>query len=211
MARPFLLLDLSNNNASVDLTRVAQAGIAGFWHKVSEGSDFADRWFRNRVDRGRLVGMRVGGYHFANARTSDPIPEAMFFYRCLGKIGRRDLAPALDLETNPHNLSPQQLVAWARAFNHEFQRLTGVWPLFYSYPAFIEGMRAEKTIGRGLWLASYSRNDGKEHPYSVPQPFKQALAHQFTSQARLAGVGGTVDLSSAQRLVPILAFGWRGL
>lgn len=210
MAR-FLLLDLSNNNTPVKAWEIKEAGIAGFWHKVSEGSSFADPYWQSRSAAGRVNGLRVGGYHFARPGTlADAEREAEFFAVHLGTVKRRDLCPVLDLEV-AEGLRPSALEQWARIFNHAFHELRGVWPLFYSYPAFIESLRLERTIGRGLWLASYGRNDGREYPYQVPHPYRKALAHQFTSKARVSGVTGLCDLSSAPRLYPLLARGLRGL
>ncbi len=209
--RPFLLLDLSNNNVVTDLGAIKRAGFAGVWHKVSEGESFKDGDWQARSVKLRKVGARVGGYHFAQPGHGDARRVAQFFATLLGKIQRRDLAPVLDFELNPQHLPPAELLAWARAFNQAFHGITGAWPLFYSFPTFIANLGATKVIGRGLWLASFGRNDGVEHSFVVPRPFKKALAHQFTSEGRVAGVSGRVDLSSAPRIVPLLAHGWRGL
>jgi len=83
----------------------------------------------------------------------------------------------------------------ARLFNGVVHEKLGVWPLFYSYPDFIARMKLAKTIGDGLWLSSYSRNDGTEHPYMVPRPWHKVAPHQFTSAGTLSGVKVRVDLS----------------
>lgn len=211
LGRRYLLADFSNNNNHVDLRQVKDAGVIGFWHKVTEGKTFTDGFWQHRRDTGRAFGLRVGGYHFARPRGGTAAQEdAARFVRMLGPIQRRDLAPVLDLEVS-EGMTAGGLEAWARRWMHTVFALTDVWPLFYSYPAFVEGMKPERVIGRGLWLAAYGRNDGQEHPYSVPRPFKKALAHQFTSNARLSGVGGTCDLSSTRKLYPLLAHGLRGI
>lgn len=205
-----VILDISNNNAHVDLARVKKAGIAGVWHKVTEGEHFVDRYWIDRRNEARRLGLRVGGYHFARPGKYDAIREAEHFVSALGKIGRKDLAPVLDFEVS-EGLSGAMLVGWARQFNHVVHKRTGVWPIFYSYPSFISQLGARRVIGRGLWLASYGRNDGVEHSYFTPRPFKKALAHQFTSRARVSGVAGYADLSSARRIRPLLAYPWLGL
>lgn len=210
MNRRYLLVDLSNNNAAVDLAHIKQAGVIGMWHKVSEGEHFIDPFWQRRAATARKLGLRVGGYHFAHpGQPLTAVWQAREFAKHLGPIHRRDLCPALDLEVS--NGAPPELIAeFARSFNHEFRNLTGVWPLLYSFGSFVSAMRLSRILGRGLWLAAFGRNDGREHPYDIPRPYKKALAHQFTSNARIAGVGGACDLSSAPRLVPILARGWRG-
>jgi lysozyme len=211
MSARYLLADLSNNNGSVNVGMLRTAGIVGFWHKVSEGQHYSDPYWKTRSAYGRKDGLRVGGYHFARfGSVSDAMREARRFVDTLGKVQRKDLAPVLDYEVS-EGLRGTALTDCARMFMHTVHNYLGIWPLFYSYPAFIEGMQAERTIGRGLWLASYGRNDGREHPYRIPGPFKKALAHQFTSNAKVKGVGGLCDLSSAPKLYPLLAHGLRGL
>jgi GH25 family lysozyme M1 (1,4-beta-N-acetylmuramidase) len=100
----------------------------------------------------------------------------------------------LDLEDG--HAGPE-LVEWARAFNHAVHAELGVFPLFYSYASYIAAMRPAKPIGTGLWLASYGRNDGRDHGAAVPKPWRHYLLHQFSSRCRVQGCAGLVDLSHA--------------
>jgi lysozyme len=194
-----LLVDLSNNNPSVDFRRVAAAGVTAVYLKASEGSTFQDHTYRPRAIAARAAGLRVGAYHFA--RQGPVAAEAGNFCAVVAELDRRDLRPALDVETAPG----RTWVDWSRAWNRAVQAELGALPIFYTYPAFADALHADKPIGAGLWLASFGRNDGKEHPYSVPAPWRRTVAHQFTSRARVAGVSGECDLSSAGSLRPLLA------
>lgn len=194
-----LIVDLSSNQGSVDFARLKKAGVGGVWMKVTEGATWDDPDWVARAKAARKAGLRVGGYHFARPDRNGAVKEAHHFAAKLGKIGRRDLRPVLDYETHPAD------GVWARNFASTFRRLTGTPVVFYSYPAFIGEMDCGKPVGDGLWLASYSRNDGVEHPYTVPSPWRRAVAHQFTSNGRVAGVPGRVDLSHAPRLRGVLA------
>lgn len=199
-----LLIDLSSNQGSVDFARIKKAGVTGAWLKASEGRTWNDPVWASRARQARAAGLRVGGYHFARPDLNSPESEAQHFARVLGTIRRRDLRPVLDFE-QATSLAPSELEAWARAFNHAFRFRTGLYPIFYSYPAYVAHMRPSKPIGAGLWLASYSRNDGKEHPFQIPAPWRKTVAHQFSSNCTVAGVPGRVDLSTARRLRPLLA------
>jgi lysozyme len=205
-----LIVDLSSNNGSVDFVRLKKSGIAAAWMKVTEGRTWDDPNYHKRAAEARKAGLRVGGYHYGRPDTNSPKAEAAHFAASLGKIGRRDLRPVLDFEQST-NLSPKQLEIWARDFNQEFRKRTGLLPAFYSYPAYIQSMQLSKTIGNGLWLASYGRNDGKEYPMQIPSPWKKAIAHQFTSSGNVVGVKGHVDVSKAWRLNAVLAHPVLGL
>jgi GH25 family lysozyme M1 (1,4-beta-N-acetylmuramidase) len=74
------------------------------------------------------------------------------------------------------------------------RKATGVRPIIYSYGSFLESCRFP-TPPAALWLASYGRNDGKEYPPTTPRPWKRLAAHQFSSNGRVAGCSGPVDIS----------------
>lgn len=200
-----LILDLSNNNAEPDWPRLKTQNIDAVYLKASEGTTFVDKTFASRRAIANKHGLKVGAYHFARPDASSPEDQARAFVRVIGKVGLHDLRPALDFEAPSRLHGSAQLVLWARRFNREVKRLTGVLPIFYTYSAYANQLNADKPIGAGLWLASYSRNDGREHAFSIPAPWKGAVAHQFSSRCYVGGCSGPVDLSSAKSLNPILA------
>jgi lysozyme len=205
----YLIVDLSSNNPQPDWKALKKAGVDGAWLKATEGSGYNAGWdvYSDWAPAARKVGIRVGAYHYAQPGGGDAVAEALNFAGTIayaGAIQRKDLRPVLDFEVNPAGLSGAQLVAWARKFNAKTWETTGTLPLFYSYPAFIANMHAAESIGAGLWLAAYGPNDGLEHSYTVPAPWKKAVAHQYTSRGTLSGLA-RVDLSSAKSLLPLLA------
>lgn len=215
LRRRVLLVDLSNNNPDpIDWRQLKRDGVFGVLLKVSEGELFVDQTFAARAARARAAGLHVGGYHFARPAGS-PAVQAQHFCRHLGKVQRRDLHPALDLEVNDHGLHPAELFAWARGFGEHVHRQTGVRVLWYTYPAFLQAQGWPRPFGNGagLWLAAYGPNDGHDHgiPAGSTRPWSHAVAHQYTSVGRIAGVNGHVDLSHARSRRAILAHGLRGL
>jgi lysozyme len=207
------LVDLSNNNPSpIHFGEIKRAGIFGVWMKVSEGVSFTDPDWKARSAAARKAGLHVGGYHFARPGRADARHEADYFCDRLGKVGRRDLRPVLDLEDDGH-ISSVSLHMWARTFLARVHERTGVRALTYSGPAFIMARQWAETFGTGagLWLADYGPDDGADHGPHVPRPWRRCVAHQYTSRGRLPGVSGNVDLSHARSRRPILAHGLRGI
>jgi lysozyme len=207
-----ILIDLSSANTiggdSYKLIRAA--GVTGAWLKVSEGRTFNDRGFQLREPLAEYAGLRVGGYHYARPDNNTPHEEANHFltlYR--HHDDRRALKTALDMEAPEAYHLGRKLIDWAREWNRRVHAELGHWPLFYSYPDYITGAMkmtsGDKPVGGGLWIASYSRNNGVLHPVSVPKPWRNAVCHQFTSHGRMAGVAGYVDLNTAARIGPLLA------
>lgn len=207
------LLDLSNNNPRpLDWSAMRHHGIWGVWLKVSEGMSFTDVTFQDRAPQARIAGLRVGGYHFARPAPGTARREADYFVARLGKIGRRDLRPVLDLETTGE-LGSTQLHEWARSFQAHVHEQTGVRALLYSGPSFITERHWHTTLGTGagLWLADYGPNDGRDHGASAPKPWRRIVAHQYTSVGSVPGVPGQVDLTHARKRRPLLAYGLRGI
>jgi GH25 family lysozyme M1 (1,4-beta-N-acetylmuramidase) len=206
-----LLVDLSNNNAAaVDFAAMRKAGVYGVWHKVTEGGTFTDPFWKVRSLAARQAGLHVGGYHFARPEHGNAEAQARFFCAHLGAVARRDLHPVLDLEKNDAKLPPVALHLWAKTFLEHVHALTGVRALTYSYEAFIAGQKWSHPFGTGagLWLAEYGPDDGEDHGVTVPPPWRRLAAHQFTSNGKVAGVPGLVDLSHARYRRRVLAHPW---
>lgn len=207
-----LIVDLSANNAEPNWY-VLRQHVEGVFLKATEGSSYLDPRFASWRKRANAAGLRVGAYHFARPDThigaGDPIHEAQLFARALGKVERTGFRPALDFET----LAPigaARMAEWSRAFSSEVKKRLGVGVLFYSYGALIQSMRWPKTLGYGLWLATYGRNDGREHPFLIPSPWRKASAVQFTSRGRVAGCSGNVDVSRVLQPNAMLAYPFLG-
>jgi lysozyme len=197
-------IDVSEYQGVIDWQKVASHGIKAAYMKASEGLTWNDpRFQENRADA-RKAGIHIGAYHFTDV--TDPIAEAKHFVKTIGKVGAKDLKPVLDFEVNPRKLTASQLRVFTFKFNQEVKALTGVYPMFYSYAGFIDGIDFAVPVGNGLWLAAYGRNDGKEYPVYAPKPWKKYVAHQFTSDGTVAGIAGRVDLSDSPKgLLPLLA------
>lgn len=209
-----LLVDLSNNNPGpIDFGALKRHGVYGAWMKVSEGTTFIDQDYAARARAARIVGLHVGGYHFARPAPGTAEHEAAFFAGLLGKVERRDLRPVLDLERNDEKMNPDQLHSWCVAFLTKLHNLSKVRGLTYSSPSFIAAQRWPHTfgVGKGLWLAEYGPDDGQDHGAHVPAPWRRCVAHQFTSRGTVPGVNGHVDLSHAKARRRILAHPVRGL
>lgn len=185
------MLDLSNNNAEPNWKRIYQAGQRRVYLKASQGTTFVDQKQRRWKLAARQAGFKVGLYHFASVSHEDrvdPIREARFFCTQIGRLRKGDLRPCLDFEFGDPD--PE----WAERFIAEVTNRTGVKPIIYSYPDYLRRANFKKAPAP-LWLASYGRNDGKEHPFLIPAPWKRIVAHQYSSQAKVAGVPGLVDIS----------------
>lgn len=199
----YTIVDISNNNGGkVDWKRVKNAGVTGVLLKATEGATFTDTTFANRRLFAEQAGLRVGYYHFAHPEHNPAKQEAKHFCSVVKSVGRRDFKPVLDFEQgDPH----PSYFQWIKDFNEVVRVELGNYPIFYSYPYYIQGLKLPRPVGNGLWLASYKRNDGTDFGATVPAPWVKWDLHQFTSNGTVGGIQGSVDLSHARTLKGLLA------
>lgn len=207
------VLDLSNNNPEPNWHTLKSHNIGAVWLKATEGVSFNDKPDAYRIDHARRAGLRVGWYHFAEPGRHSAIKEGAHFaeyVKAHGGIQRRDLRPVLDFESL-FGLNPSSAFNWIVNFNATVKKSLGVFPAFYSYSSFIEQLHLPRPVGNGLWLAAYSRNDGRPHPTTIPHPWKKWVAHQYSSNCLVPGCSGRVDLSEVTNLRAVLAHPLVGL
>lgn len=182
------LIDVSNVQGKVDWKKVAKSNVQGVWLKATEGLTFDDAFYKENVAGARAAGLRVGAYHFARPENNTALAEADHLSHIIGRVGRRDLKPALDMEGNGDE-------AWAHMFCRRVYHNLGVIPVFYSYSAWLNEHHFKVPVGNGLWIANY---DGLLHPPITPKPWKRYVAHQFTDKGKVDGIAGNVDRSWAR-------------
>lgn len=186
------VVDISAFQAEVDFHALKHGGVDGVLIKATEGLTWVNSFFHDHFRRAVAAGLLVGSYHFAHPDSHHADDEARHYCNTIGKqIGK--LGPALDME---HGSAHPSYTPWSRAFNHVVKARVGHFPLFYSYGDYIAHMAPDRPIGRGLWLAAYGPNDGREHPVAVPHPWKRILGHQYTSNGTVKGIPGHVDISN---------------
>ena len=196
------VIDVSNNQGTIDWYRVSRVGKVARWRKIygaylkaSEGRTYRDNRYKDYKEGATHAGIATGAYHFARPDHNNPESEAENFLHAIsGQVRKGDLLPVLDLEVSG-SVGAASASLWARRFNKAVHKAVGVWPLFYSYPYFISSMDPSYPIGGGLWIASYGRNDGFRHSVTIPSPWKTCKMHQFTSQGSVDGIRGHVDLN----------------
>jgi lysozyme len=189
------MIDLSNNNGTGhDFRRTYQAGQHRLYLKVTEGTRFRDPDYRQLRKAAQLAGFLVGGYHFAHGLAS-PREEADFFLEHLGArpAAPHGLVPCLDLEYQTPGPSAR-LGRWAIEWLHQVRAGTGMHPILYGSPYYLQECEFPHPPA-ALWLAAYGRDDGKEHPYMIPHPWKAIAAHQYADSATVPGIRGRCDIS----------------
>ena len=149
-----VVVDLSHNNANVDLQRAQADGIVAVIHKPSQGTAFADPMYAIRRKAAMDAGLLRGAYHFGTG--ADPVAQAQLFLKVANPTPR-DLI-VLDFEVNPGNPGNTMNLDQAHAFISTVQDATHVIPGLYggSYLSVQLEKTPDLTLqGCWLWWAQY--------------------------------------------------------
>ncbi|GAA0390635.1 glycoside hydrolase family 25 protein [Paenibacillus motobuensis] len=149
-------IDVSHWNGKIDWAKVAANGISFAFIKATQNS--VDKMFLENAKGAKAAGLLIGAYHYLDNKVTTPDAAkaaARMFYNAIQFAGVKfDLPPVLDYESKSDSLSAVGATAVAKAFLGEIERLTGVTPILYTYPAFIGNFSGLSQYP--LWIARYS-------------------------------------------------------
>jgi lysozyme len=180
-----LLIDVSENNGSVDFQAVKRAGYVGVYIKAVEGATYHDKLFQEHYKAAKAAGLPVGAYGFARPRTSSGVAEADALVAAMKSAGHFDLPPMLDME-DAGGLSKSSLAKWIHAWMDRMKVKTGRVPILYTYTAFAEEHLDTSLSVYPLWIADY-RNIAA--PPNVAG-WTRWLLWQYTETGQIPGIPG---------------------
>ena len=180
--------------------------------KATQGTGFKDGKFASFWERlGKLPqGQQVhrGAYHFLSAGKSGADQANTFIgvVDANGGLTATDLPPVMDLEWDKENadapdrwatLTPDQIVAIAKAWLITVEKKTGRKPMIYTSWAWWKGRigqdRLKEFAGYPLWIADYSESARAIEVPNLP-PDVQWTLWQYTDSATMtAGYPGDFD------------------
>jgi lysozyme len=188
-------IDVSAYQRSLSWKAVKDAGIEFGWIKATEGTGYVNSTYERHRKAARRHGIPVGAYHFARPDADDgPIAEADFFLE-VAAPEPGDLLPVLDFERA--GIGPARLARWARAWLQRVEKRIGQPPILYTYTSFWTSI-VDNATGFStypLWLANYGVNDGTVHPVRAVGDWPKVTVHQYTSEGRIPGYAGPLDLN----------------
>lgn len=167
-------IDLSHfQGQKIDWARARKAGVKFVIHKATQGTQFVDpRYGQRRVEH-RGHGMRWGAYHFAEPTKDGGTAQARHYLKH-ARLTKHNMLPVLDLETNPHRLSTEDMTEFVADFFRECARQLGTRRGIIYTPYRLNPIRGLKLR---LWSARYSNSNAKP---PVPAPHKRYAIRQFS-------------------------------
>lgn len=174
------------------------------WEKVkASGVDFAilrggyglqtDKKFKENYEKAKATGMNIGVYHYSYASSvADAKDEAEF---CLKNISGLEFEYPIcfDIEEKEMlKLSNEARTDIVKAFCEEIEK-AGYYAMFYCNLNWIENyLNYENLKQFDLWIARCSN----------AKPSKQCGIWQYSSQGKIDGINGNVDLDVSYKNYP---------
>lgn len=191
-----LIIDVSSHNGDINWEKVKEAGIKGAMIRVGyrgygDATIVEDDCFQKNIAGAKDAGLKVGVYFFSQATTpEEAIEEAEYVTKKIWGRGVT-LPVAFDMEPFMGN---------ERFINHDIKSKTemadaflkviskfGYEPILYGNPTwFTSDVDISKLTEYPVWLAHYT--------FSTEWPYAFRM-WQFTSQGRVSGINGDVDLN----------------
>lgn len=197
-------IDVSSYQTVGEWLAVKASGVSFAYIRASEQAATPDASFAANYAEAKGEGLFVGAYHRAKPDASSGTAQADYFLdRAEFTNDGKTLPPALDMEwprsgwTSPsgrpldscYNMTPAQLVAWARAFLAEVAARTGRPGTIYTSTSWWNLCTAsDGTFGQyPLWVARYSTS-----PLPLPAGWTNFAFWQYSNTGKLPN-GNPVD------------------
>jgi len=191
---------------SVNFKALVAAGYKFIICRCGVGNGAKDKVYDKNIAGAKAVGLKVMAYHFIYPLPTipgqplrDPKAQAKLHADWSGS----DILAACDLEwPEPENwakwgCTAKQIVDWTVVYLEEYERLTGVRPIVYTYPYFANAIKLPASFAEKwkLWIASYTKVP------TVPKPWTDWVMWQDSGgkTTNLPG-GGPVDTDKVRDL-----------
>lgn len=195
-------IDVSAIQGKIDYDRVAAAGFRFVVAKVAEGVGYCDPRGAANLAAARATGLYALAYSFARPSQGRAREQVRKLWDCMGDTMVH--RAVLDLEGAPDAMSPAEIVAFGEEWIDEWAAHSGLRPMFYSYPSFInERMRgaverSEVIAACPLWIAQYRSTTVAWAPSAVqqpgvPKPWKRWDMWQYSGNGGYRVPGVAVD------------------
>ncbi len=150
-------LDVSHWQGTINWNQVANAGYVFTFAKGTEGVGWTDVKFFYNMDAGNDAGVMMGVYHFARPDLGNSAAaEANYFLSVAGDyLESGYLRPVLDLEVGT-SLGKTALSAWVVEWMETVENRTGISPLLYANPNYVNYYLNESVTEYDLWIAHWT-------------------------------------------------------
>lgn len=198
-------LDISAIQGIVDYEQLKKNGIEFCIFRCFVGNSDKDHLYDQNVIKATAAGIKVACYHFvyplpplSSQPTRDPKIQAKMHVAAAGNVS----VVCCDLEWPPvqdwgkWNCNGIQIVEWATTYLEEYERLSGIRPIVYTYPNFADNIHLSDSFAQKykLWIASYTATP------RIPKPWTDWVMWQNSGGSQKLPNGVPVDTDLAKDL-----------
>lgn len=180
-------IDVSKYQGAVRWPEVKKAKVHFVFVRVSDGVDAPDERFEDNWAGAKAAGLYRGAYQYFRP-SADPLAQARLYVSAVRRLRKGDLPPVLDVETL-EGLAAKDVVAAIRGWMAFVTKQLGRTPILYTNASTWKALGAPELGVSMLWLAQW----GVDCP-TLPAGFAQWHFWQHSSDGRVAGIDGAVDL-----------------
>ena len=163
--------------------------------KATEGVGYTDSTCDSYYQKAKRLGKKLGVYHFARPDLGNSAEsEADYFVQNVQGYIKESIL-ILDWEPGGGQIGN---VSWAKAWLDRVYSVTGVKPIIYMSESPSNSFDWSSVVAGdyGLWVASYSSNNGSEGRKPTNKYWPFYIMWQYTSRGRLNGYNGNLDLNN---------------
>lgn len=169
-------IDVSIIQGKIDWRAVAATGVQFAICRCGVGNGGIDSLYKSNIANARAAGLKVMAYHFiyplpplASQPLRDPKLQAkMHVDAAGGELAACDLEWPATQDWAKWGCTAAQIVQWSIEYLEEYERLSGIRPIVYTYPYFAQAIKLPDWFGQKykLWIASYQTGT----PF-IPKPW----------------------------------------
>ena len=192
---PYRYIDVSRWQGIIKMEGWAQVKAAGYKGVMlravgnRNGVPYIDPTFEDNYANAKAAGLDVGVYYYTDASCEKLADEELAALRQALRGKELTMPVAVDMEDAALTvLKPKDLTNLAAYHLEQIEKM-GFYAQFYTYTSYANrNLEMERLAGRwDIWLADYT---GK-----TPKAAFHYSAHQHSSEGRVPGISGNVDLN----------------
>ncbi len=197
-------VDISIIQGNVDFQALAASGVQFVICRCGVGNSSKDKLYDTNIAKAKAAGLKVMAYNFVyplppllSQPLRDPKKQAALHVQWAnGELAACDLEWPTPDQWAKWGCSAEQIVQWTIDYLEEYERLSGIRPIVYTYPNFAQNIKLPASFGQKyqLWIASYTPT-----PH-VPAPWTDWVLWQDSGGTQKLSNGVPVDTDKAKDL-----------
>lgn len=169
-------VDISVIQGVVDFDALFASGVQFVICRCGVGNGSKDKLYDQNIAKAKAAGLKVMAYNFvyplpplASQPSRDPKVQAkMHVEWTAGEQACCDLEWPAVQDWTKWGCTPAQIVQWSITYLEEYERLSGIRPIVYTYPNFADSIHLPTEFGQKykLWIASYTATPRVPKPWT---------------------------------------------